>query len=363
MRIEQSEPSLSPTMNLLANIIPAQELQALEHLIQECERIVVFPHTAPDGDALGSIIGWSNTLSDKYPEKKITMISPDSLERYLQWIKGVETIIIYPEETEKALETIAEADLLFHLDHNQVSRLRYQPLIDAVRESGAKKVLIDHHLYPETSFNLQFSYPDTSSTCELVYCIIKGLGYTQHISADTATALTTGIITDTGRFMYGCFEPALYTHFSELLALGADYPHIIDRLSYHGTLAELKLKGYILHEKLEIYEGLGAAIISLTQEEMETRQISKGDTEGLVNLPLSVEGIDCVCFIREDKSQIKISLRSIGQFPVNEIASTAFGGGGHLNAAGGEHQGSISTARELFIDTLKALRAKKQTTY
>ena len=139
---------------------------------------------------------------------------------------------------------------------------------------------------------------------------------------------------------------------------GADYPYIIDQLSYHGTLEELKLRGYILHEKLEVYSELGAAIITLNQEEMQARGLSKGDTEGLVNLPLSVEGIDCVCFIREDKTQVKISLRSIGSFPVNILAQKGFGGGGHLNAAGGEWQGDIDGARQQFLAQLKQLRAK-----
>lgn len=336
-----------------------QELEQLRSLIASKDNIVIFPHTAPDGDALGSTIGLCKVLQSLYPEKSIHIISPDHIERYLLGVRGVEEIVIYPQEPERALALITSAELLLHLDHNQVSRLRYAPLIDAVLANPSPRILIDHHLYPEEGFELSFSYPEMSSTCELVYCLIREMGLREHISPQIATAITTGIITDTGRFMYGCFSPKLYEHFSDLLALGADYAYIIDQLSYHGSLQELKLKGYILHEKLEVLPELGAAIITLSQEEIQSRQITKGDTEGLVNLPLSVEGIDCVCFIREDKTQIKLSLRSIGSLAVNEIAMRAFSGGGHLNAAGGEHQGTIVSARELFIAALQQVRTEQ----
>lgn len=334
--------------------IPEADIEAFLRILSNKERIIIFPHTAPDGDALGSTIAFAEVLRKVKPQSHIQIISPDRIEAYLRAVPGVEEILIYPEQPEQATQLIREADLLCHLDHNQVSRLRYTPLIEAVRASKAERILIDHHLYPEDGFTLQISYPEASSTCELVYILLKALGYTQHIIPELATALCFGIITDTGRFMYGCFSTALYQHFSELLALGADYPYIIDQLSYHGTLQELKLKGYMLHEKLEIYPELRAAVFTLSQAEIQERGITKGDTEGLVNLPLSVEGIDCVCFIREDKTQIKISLRSLGDFPVNEIAMRAFGGGGHRNAAGGEHQGSIDTARELFLQTVRS---------
>lgn len=338
---------------------PQQDIRQLLDLLQHKQRIVVFPHTAPDGDAIGSVVGWTRTLARVYPDKHFAIISPDRIERYLQGIPHVEDLLIFPEHEAEALRLIAEADLICHLDHNQVSRLRYPVLVEAVRSSEAERLLIDHHLYPEEGFVLSFSYPEYSSTCELVYCILRDMGYAEYISPSIATALVTGIVTDTGRFMYSCFDPKLYQHFSELLALGADYHYVIDQLSYHGTLAELRLKGYMLHEKLEVYPELGAAIMTLSQEEIQARQITKGDTEGLVNIPLSVEGIDCVCFIREDRTQIKLSLRSTGDFPVNEIAMRAFGGGGHLNAAGGEHQGTIDSARALFIETLVRLRSER----
>ena len=335
-----------------------QDLELLKKAVNSASHIVIFPHTAPDGDALGSTLAWAKTLAQVKPEARITVISPDKVERYLEWLPYTDELCIYGEETEQALQLIAEADLIFHLDHNQISRLRYPDLVEAARQAEGYRIMIDHHLHPEEGFDVVFSFPPFSSTCELVSTLIEALGWSDLISPDIATLLASGIITDTGRFMYNCFRPEVFRQFTHLIAKGADYPYIIDQLSYHGTLEELKLRGYILHEKLEVYSELGAAIITLNQEEMQARGLSKGDTEGLVNLPLSVEGIDCVCFIREDKTQVKISLRSIGSFPVNILAQEGFGGGGHLNAAGGEWQGDIDGARQQFLAQLKQLRAK-----
>lgn len=333
-----------------------EDLQILKNYLNDAKRVVVLPHTAPDGDAIGSILAWAYFVETTYEGTQVDIVSPDRVEAYLHGIPGIEHLTIYPDREDEALSLIAGADLICHLDHNQVSRLRYTPLVKAVKKSCAKRILIDHHIAPEAGFDLSFSYPECSSTCELVYLLVKALGYSQTLSGDRATALCFGIVTDTGRFMYSCFSPELYQHFAELLALGADYPYIIDQLSYHGTLRELKLKGYMLHEKLEVYPELGAAVLTLSQKEIQQRGITKGDTEGIVNLPLSIEGVDCVAFIREDKTQVKLSLRSLGAFPINELAMRAFGGGGHLNAAGGEHQGTIVTARDLFLDTLREMR-------
>lgn len=334
----------------------SEQLTALSALLEQSKRIVIFPHTAPDGDALGAVIAWASFVHKAYPDAEVHIISPDPIERYLRGIPGLEGILIYPEDEARALSLIAQADLLCHLDHNQIARLRYAPLIRTVEASSARRLLIDHHLHPEECFDVSLSYPACSSTCELVYLLIDALGSRGLIDARMATALCFGIVTDTGRFMYGCFAPSLYCHFADLISLGADYAYIIDQLSYHGTEQELRLKGYVLHEKLEFYPELGAAVIMLSREEMQARGISKGDTEGLVNLPLSVEGIDCVAFIREDKTQVKLSLRSLGDFPINELAMKAFGGGGHRNAAGAEYQGSPEEARQIFLDALRELR-------
>ena len=331
------------------------EVERLRQLILTCKRIVVLPHTSPDGDALGSILAWVQILRAVAPEANVQAISPDYIENYLSWLPLLHELIIYPEDEAHSLELIRQADLIFHLDHNEVGRLRYPPLVKEIEASSAERVLIDHHLFPEAGCSPCFSYPEASATCELVYLLAKELGWKEHISPEASTLLLTGIITDTGRFMYSHLSPELFSVTSELLALGADYPFIIDRLSYHNPEAQIRLQGYVLDRKLELYPELGAAVITLSQSELQEFGATKGDTEGLVNIPLSIEGISSSCFIREDKTQIKLSLRSTGDFPVHILAQEAFGGGGHQNAAGAEHIGTIEEAKNIYLCQLKGM--------
>ncbi len=337
------------------------EVGRLSMLLERGRRIVLLPHTAPDGDALGSVLGLLGVLRSAYPEADIRAVSPDAVERYLQWMPCTDQLVVWSSTSNEALDLIASADVLIHLDHNEVTRLRHSGLVEAVKTSRATRIMIDHHLNPEEGFHLVLSRPGVSSTSELVYALAKRMGWTKYLISELATLLLTGIVTDTGRLMYGCFYPEIFAHFSELIAHGADYPYIIDSLSYHGTMSQLRLQGYALYERMEIYPELRTAVISLSAEEMQTLGVSKGDTEGLVNLPLSVEGIEASCFIREDGDQIKLSFRSIGDLAVNEVARRAFGGGGHLNAAGGEYKNSapevyagerLATAKNIYLREL-----------
>ncbi len=338
-----------------------EDIEGLKRLLDEKQRIVLLPHTSPDGDALGATGAFSEVLRAVYPQKEVWIVSPDDIDDYLSWLPLDKKFVSFYQEQGRAIELIKEADLIVHLDHNQVKRIRYPELIDAVYQNKqAERILIDHHEFPDNDFNLVFSYPELSSTCELTFMLIKALEWDKaFLSSKAATLLLSGMVTDTGRFMYACFYPQIFQHLSELLALGADYPMIVDRLSYHNKEEQLRLQGYMLNDKMELYPKLGTAILSLSQAEMEERGLTKGDTEGLVNLPLTIEGINSCCFIREDKSQIKLSLRSIGDFPVNQLAMRAFGGGGHINAAGGEFQGSIDDAKNIYLYELKALLEQK----
>ena len=153
----------------------------------------MLPHTSPDGDALGSILGWMRILRAVHPEAEIHAISPDRIENYLSWLPALEELVIYPEEEGRALGLIAEAEVIFHLDHNEVGRLRYPALIEAVRESGAQRILIDHHLDPEEGCNPCFSYPNASATCELVYLLTQALGMGRAYHGRDSALLLVGI--------------------------------------------------------------------------------------------------------------------------------------------------------------------------
>lgn len=333
-----------------------EQTEQLRQVILAHNDIIILPHTAPDGDALGSTLAWAKVLQAVHPTAKVRILSPDYIENYISWLPYIDELLIYLQDEATCLSAIAEADLIFHLDHNQSSRLRYAPLVDVVERSRAPHLLIDHHLDPDPTFTLCFSYPEASATCELVHALILSLGWEEYITSEIATLLLTGIITDTGRFMYSHISQELFASASDLLARGANYSHIIDRLTYHNPEVQVRLQGYVLDQKLEIYPELRAACITLTQEELLRFGATKGDTEGLVNIPLTIEGINCCCFIREDKTQVKLSFRSTGSFPVNQLASAGFGGGGHLNAAGAEHQGSIQEAKNIYLCELRKLR-------
>lgn len=340
-------------------VLPTEEVAQLRQWLETSKHIVIIPHTAPDGDALGSTLGLWGIIKQISPEASCYILSPDPIERYLLWIEGSDQVVVWTADEIRGETLIQEADLLLHLDHNQVSRVRHQRYISAIESSSAKRALIDHHLYPDESFDLTLSYPQLGSTSELIYMLIKAMGYRELVTPRIATTLLSGIITDTGRLMYGCFYPEVFTHFAELLALGADYPYIIDCLSYHNSPSQIRLQGYALHEKLEIYPELRTAIICLSREEMTRLEVNKGDTEGLANLPLSVEGIDSACLIREDGDQVKLSMRSIGQVAVNRVATRGFSGGGHLNAAGGELKGgTLEEAKNIYLREIKALQAE-----
>lgn len=299
-------------------------------------------------------MGLQRFIKILYPEATCTIVSPDPIDKYLQWLPDVEKILIWQTNQELSTQCILEADLLIHLDHNDIGRLRYQDLIDVARQVQAKRIMIDHHLEPEQGFDLTFSYPGLSSTCELVYMLIRAMGACEYVDAQLATALLTGIVTDTGRLMYGCFYPEVFASFGELLELGADYPAIIDQLSYHGRESQLRVQGYALYHKLEIYPELRTSVVMLSLQEQQELGVQRGDMEGIVNLPLSIEGIDASCLIREEHDQIKLSLRSIGDLPVNVVANRGFGGGGHLNAAGAEYKdGGLDLAKKIYLRELK----------
>lgn len=332
-----------------------EELDSLRSLILDHHRIVIFPHTAPDGDALGSTLAWAGVLKQVHPTASIHVVSPDIVENYLCWLPHLDQLKIYQATPEECQQLIQEADLLFHLDHNQCSRLRYPDLVAAARASQACRVLIDHHLDPEPGCDLTFSYPDASATCELIHSLLVSLGWRQYITPELATLLLTGLITDTGRFMYSHLSPHLFRTTSDLLELQADYACIIDRLGFHNPERQIRLQGYVLDQKMELFPELRAACITLSQEELQRFGATKGDTEALVNIPLSIEGIDCSCFIREDKTQVKLSFRSTGDLPVNRLASEGFGGGGHLNAAGAEYHGTLEEAKNSYLCELKRL--------
>jgi phosphoesterase RecJ-like protein len=236
------------------------------------------------------------------------------------------------------------------LDFNTLSRI--ERIAESVRKSPAKKILIDHHPYPDDFCDVTISHPEISSTSELIFRFICRMGMFEYLDKNAAECIYAGMMTDTGAFTYNSNSPAIYYIISELLNKGIDKDKIYSKVYNHYTESRMRLEGYVLYEKMKIFSEYRAALISLSQEEQKRFQWKKGDTEGFVNLPLSINDIILSAFIREEEKIIRISLRSKGDFPCNELAHEVFNGGGHLNASGGEYNGTLEEAIALFTEAL-----------
>jgi phosphoesterase RecJ-like protein len=224
----------------------------------------------------------------------------------------------------------------------------------AVAGSPARKMLVDHHLNPEMFCDITISHPHISSASELVFRLICQLGNFSDISKESAECIYTGMMTDTGAFSFNSNNREIYVIISELLSKGIDKDEIYRNVFNNNSEGRLRLQGYVLYEKMQLFPQFNAALISLSREEQNNFHYMKGDTEGLVNIPLSIKNICFSAFLREDteKDMIKISLRSQGTFPCNKVAAEFFNGGGHLNASGGEYYGPLEEAIDLFKQAL-----------
>jgi phosphoesterase RecJ-like protein len=259
---------------------------------------------------------------------------PNRFADFLAWMPGSEKIIVYDELKEKVETELSACDLLFALDFNTLSRIG--KMNKFVSQLQCKKILIDHHRDPDAFCNLTISYPTIASTSELVFRVIYQMGSFDKINKMSAECLYTGMMTDTGAFTFNSNHPEVYYIISELLKKGINKDEIYNKVYNTYSSDRVRLMGYALSEKMDILPEYHTAIITLSQAELDRFNYKEGDTEGFVNIPLSIKGIVFSVLIKEGKEMVKLSLRSRGTFPVNKVASTLFNGGGHINASGGE---------------------------
>ena len=330
-------------IQMLNNIMSEQEQELLSQAINNSSNVVVVAHVAPDGDAVGSSLALSGVL--RKMGKKVNVVMPDALPRSIMFLHGATDIKIFKNNPEECSATIASADTIFCLDFNEPKRVDLMQ--SALLEAKAYKVMIDHHMYPSDFCNLVISYPLISSTSLLVYKVLSQLGYNHLIEKPEAEAVYTGMMTDTGNFSYNSNDSDIYVAISQLLSRGIDKDEIYKIVCNTSSLEKLKLNSYAISEKMEIIDGK-VAIITLSRAELNRYSYQKGDTEGLVNQPLGIEGVNISIFYREESDYVKVSLRSVGDHAVNIIASELYNGGGHKNASGGEFFGTMSDAVELF---------------
>ena len=331
---------------MLSKVISQANIDHVEKWFERADKVVIVSHVSPDGDAIGSSLGLYHFLLSQ--DKTVHVIVPNAFPDFLKWMPGAKDIIQYNRNKDYADKLINEADVLCVLDLNILSRL--DEMKDVVEKSPARKMLVDHHLYPGDFARITISHPNISSTSELVFRLICQLGNFSDITKEGAECIYTGMMTDTGAFTYNSNDREIYLIIGELLSLGVDKDEIYRNVYNNNSESRLRLQGYVLYEKMKVFPQFNAALIALSREEQKKFNYMKGDTEGLVNIPLSIKGVCFSVFLREDteKDMIKISLRSVGTFPCNQVAAEFFNGGGHLNASGGEFYGTLEEAIELY---------------
>ena len=324
-------------------------LSAFKRIISTQKKIVIIPHRNPDGDALGSALALKHFLEAK--KHKVNIVSPNDYPTFLKWLPGESDIIKFSKKPSIARDKINNAELIFGVDFNSLSRI--QDLSEIVKKTNVDKIMIDHHESPEFFANLNYSDPSMSSTCEMVYNIINASD-SKLLDKKIACCLYTGIMTDTGSFRYPSTTSKTHQVVSHLLSLGANSSEIHQKIFDSSSMSRIKLLGISLSNLVKIPD-LPVVYITLSKEELVLCDFKKGDTEGFVNYGLSLKGVNFSCMMieNENEGKIKMSFRSQGNFSVDNFARNYFNGGGHLNAAGGVSTESLDKTIIRFKNALK----------
>ena len=331
--------------------ISQTNIEALKKLLEEPKKIVILSHTNPDGDAIGSSLALADVLREK--GHTTTCIVPNRFPYYLKWIPGSEEIVIHCADKEQRVEAlIAEAQVIICADMSSLTRLEN---LSAVIDSNqtAARVLIDHHLNPETDFDVMFSYPDSSSTAFVVYSLLAALYGNEVFNKRNASQLYVGMMTDTGNFAFSFLTPELFRAVATLSETGIDIPQIYNNVYNSFTEGRARLFGYVINRKMKTLLKGTVAYLSLTEEEMQRFWFQQGDSEGFVNYPLTIKKMKMSAMFSEQQGFIRVSLRSRGSVDVNTFARRYFNGGGHHNAAGGKSFVSMEQTIKHYIASVE----------
>ena len=328
-------------MQPISNIFPQLNTQ---------KQVVITMHQKPDGDAMGSTLALSHFLVQF--GHLVTVISPTNWASFLNWMPGAKQVLDYERDTEKCNQLLNTADWLFCLDFNSAARTKRMET--TLLETKASRILIDHHQEPQTEI-FAFGVSDTtkSSTAEMVYDFIVASGYTEKINKQVAECLYAGVMTDTGSFRFPSSSAGVHRMIADLKEKGLEHSIIHEALFDNFSENRFRFIGNVLLNRMEVFYEYNTALIAVPQADLIKYDIKTGDTEGLVNFPLSIEGIKMAAIIIDRGEERKCSFRSKGSFDVNSFARKYFNGGGHFNAAGGFSKGSLE---ETIADFKKAMK-------
>ncbi len=318
-------------------------------LLNQPRHIVVTTHHKPDGDALGSSLGLYHWLKQR--GHHVAVILSSDFPAFLDWMPGRQDVLIYPENSEKCQALFDQADIIFCLDYSALSRTNV--LEEIISQAKGQKWMIDHHLDPEDFADLTYWDSKAAATAQLVYTFIADVMQDAGlIDADIATCLYAGIMTDTGSFRFRSTTAAVHHIIASLIDAGARNWEIHEHVYNSSTEKRLKFLGYCLLNCLEVITDYNTALFAVSKEDLAQFEVTTGDTEGLVNYALSIKGIRLAALIVDRTELIKLSLRSIGEIPCNEICKKYFNGGGHLNASGGSSSEDLSSVVNRFKSVL-----------
>ncbi|MGC1391423.1 MAG: DHH family phosphoesterase [Bacteroidales bacterium] len=321
----------------------------LSKLFSSSVNILIISHINPDGDSIGAQLAMYHYF--KANGKNVSLMAPNNIQEFLKWMDGMDQINIFIQDRKKCKMLIERADLIVMLDFNQSNRLGESE--NLVAASHAKKVIIDHHLDPGDFADIIISDPSKCSTSELVHELICEIDGAKFMNRSYAEALYVGIITDTGNFEHGSYSSRTFRIVADLLDSGIIKEKIINLIYNNFSSDRIRLQGFALNRRMVVIPELKTAYIYLSRNDLKEYNHVKGDTEGFVNMPLSIRGIHFSALFIEKDNFIKLSFRSKGQFPSNEFASLYFSGGGHLNASGGEYPDTLENTITYFLKVLK----------
>ena len=331
-----------------------------ENMLNEGRNITIISHFNPDGDAVGSSTGLKGFISSM--GKTANIILPSHIPSYLKFLDPENAICYYKNNPGKAQRIISESDLLICLDFNNLKRTEW--MAEDIASSSAKKILIDHHLSPETEyFDLIFSDISVSSTCELLYWIILQTpsikNDIQKLSRETIESLATGLITDTNNFNNSTSSKT-FLMASQIMDAGIDLVEINDIVFKNFSENRMRLMGHLLLDSMKFVHNGYASYIILTLEDKEKYNFKDGDSEGFVNLPLSISGLEISAFFSECDGYVRVSMRSKGEQSVNDFCRQYFNGGGHKKASGGRLYIPIEEVPEYYTKSLEQFLQQKK---
>ncbi|MBQ9639447.1 MAG: DHH family phosphoesterase [Bacteroidales bacterium] len=331
-----------------------KDIEELRSAIARANDIALISHALPDGDAVGSMLGLYGALANIYASnaKNVHLVLPNRPPSTFQYLTGFTSAVNADDQLDVCSAVLEQTDLIICLDFNVPSRVGQ--LENVLNSSMAPKILIDHHHSPaENFFCLVFSYPDISSTSELVYWLCLAAWGTASFNCSNAQCLYTGMVTDTGSFAYSCEQSSLYEAVAGLMHFNPGGATIHNHIFNNYSVARMRFLGYCISERLQVFESIGVAIITVSQQDMQHFGVGTVDLEGVVNYTLMMQPITVGALIKEtERGDLRLSLRSKNDFDVNTFARTHFGGGGHTKAAGATLQGDIQSAAERVISLL-----------